>query len=398
MRFQTQFSLDATDALVTDSRLYLFDSQAGMHTYVNPIKNVYSAQSLRRDGAYQLQQLQRAAAAISTQASAPPNVSISAPSATAPSPHSNPHSPIKTVTAPPVAAQHSRTPSNGPQRPSSSASVNGIAAAPAPSSSPVNHVAQPQMNGMPTQATQPAQASMPVTGISAPNGAVNGTTNVANGLNLGTQFNPANLTAQQLQYIMQKQTLQKHHANMQRNGQTVFAQQAVNGIGSNDNALNLNGTNFASPVNMNLKLPPQRQVQQLQWNASQRNQGAQIANADLAAALQGIQGIQHMPNFQQLAAMGVLQQSNNVNGINGHLSPSRSAHSPPNAHGGHHSISPLMGNSPHVQAGAAAVLQQQNHVSPQRNMQTPVPPSPSPLLQQLPPNLVGNVTSQNQGF
>ena len=46
---------------------------------------------------------------------------------------------------------------------------------------------------------------------------------------------------QQLQLLTQKQTMQKHRASMQRNGQPTFARHAVNGMGSNENGVNMNG-------------------------------------------------------------------------------------------------------------------------------------------------------------
>lgn len=223
------------------------------------------------------------------------------------------------------------------------------------------------------------------------------------------QPNPAVLTqAQQQAYMMQmqqKQNLQKLYAaqlaNAQRNGQAVYAQHLLNGMsgmtgmnglnGANADAnANLTNMNFSNPVAMNLKLPTQRQVQ---WANAAQQRTQMLANGDA-------QALQNMQNMQNMQFANLLQ----AQAVNGHLSPARNAHSPPNAHA-QERMSPQqqallaqqLSLSPHVGA-VQPQAQQHTHPSPARNMQTPVPPSPSPLLQHQMTSLVGSMPSQGQGF
>lgn len=201
---------------------------------------------------------------------------------------------------------------------------------------------------------------------------------------------------------MQKQQTMKLYAaqmaNAQRTGQAVYAQHLLNGMNGVNGINGINGTtadantnqanmNFNNPVAMNLKLPSQRQVQ---WaNAAQRNQI--LTNGD-ASALQSMQ-------------FANLLQAQTAQAVNGHLSPARNAHSPPNMHAQDRMspqqqqalIAHQLSLSPHV-GNAQTQAQQLTNASPVRNIQTPVPPSPSPLHPHQMPGLVGTMPTQGQGF
>ncbi|EJD08231.1 uncharacterized protein FOMMEDRAFT_131122 [Fomitiporia mediterranea MF3/22] len=399
MRVQAMLLNDA-DPLMTDNRLLVFDPSTGTHNYVNPVKPVPITSLVRRD-AVMLQQVRTASGA---QPPAPQSTQPQAVPVAQTSSIPNPlQSPIKIPAS--SSPSHARATSNGAQRSPSSASATSAQVSANPSSSPPSNQANAMhINGLPPQSS-PVNG-MPSVPLASTNGVGNGNVNgnlngLMNGLNgvvPGLQANTgvnAAVFSQQQAIAMQKQNLQKFYANysgnMQRNSQSQFPQHSMlNGAlgGENVNIANavngVNNTNVMGPVNMNLKLPANRQIQ---WtNAAQRVQSGQgnMMNGNDAAALQNLQ-------MQQLASLGLLQ-SQNIPAINGHsnshLSPPRSAHSPPNALGHGLSLSPHMGSP----------AQSQVHMSPSRNMQTPVPPSPSPLLQHQVPNLVGGLPSQNQGF
>lgn len=419
MRVQALLVNDA-EALMNDNRLLLFDSQTGTYNFVSPIKSSgYGTPVSRRDLVTYAQQ--RAASISATQSPVTQHpapqatpVSQSQPSISAPPP-----SPVKM--APHTAPQPSQTPSNGPQRPPSSASAHNAQSNAVPTSVTLsNQTNVAHANGLPSQ-TSPVN-NMPAS-VPQPNGisnvGMNGMVNGTNGLLAGlpANFNPTPAQQQVLAMHQQKQNMQMqklyYQANLARNGPTAY-QAIMNGVGGGDNANVMNAANgvnnnngngnLMGPVNLNLKLPAQRQMQ---WaTAAQRTQPGQggLNGNDAMQSLHNMQNMPNMPNMQQLAGLGLLQ-SHNIPGVNGHnhnlnhthnshLSPPRSAHSPSNALGHSLSLSPHMGGSP------AQVQQSQlsSHVSPSRNMQTPVPPSPSPLLQHQVPNLVGGMSSSSQGF
>ncbi|KAL5512537.1 hypothetical protein ACEPAG_3190 [Sanghuangporus baumii] len=400
--------LSNSEPLVTDHRLYLFDPQSGTHVFVNPPKQqLYSTPVSQRDGASHQQARPNVAPGNQTQVphqSAPPQA---VPVAQAVSSIPNPlQSPIKISAS--AAAQHTRSSSNGPQRPPSSASVSSAQTNGNPSlSSPATQTIVAQANGLPSQSS-PVNGipQLPVASVSTmSNGNANGLMNGINGTNgllPGLPANLSNLTPAQQQALLlhqRQQSMQKiyanYAANIQRNGQAPFGQSMMGGTAADNMsaaatlASAVNNANLLAPVNMNLKLPTQRQMQ---WanpaHRSQSAQGGMMNGSDTNAAMQALQGMQ---NMQQLAGLGLLQ-SHTLSAVNGHgnshLSPQRTAHSPPNG------LSHALSLSPHLGSPA----QSQARVSPVRNMQTPVPPSPSPLLQHQVPNLVGGLPSQNQGF
>ena len=396
--------LNDTEPLMTDSRLLLFDPQSGTHVYVNPVKTLLNiAAQIRNASMYQQARVtsSNGTQAVTAPQSAPPQAVPVAQPSSIPNPL---QSPVKISVS--STASHSRTPSNGPQRPASSASASSPQVnVNASLSSPSSQTNAVHATGIPSQ-------SSPVNGVpNATLGQANGVGNnisntLVNGANSALSNLPANFQgftpAQQHAILMsqKQQNMQKFYANyaanMQRNGQVPFSQALMNGAGG-DNANTANNSvgmnnNLMGQVNMNLKLPTQRQMQ---WaSAVQRSQSTQngsLVNGNDLAAMQSLQNMQNMQNMQQLAGLGLLA-SHNMPSANGHshnhLSPSRSAHSPPNALGHSMSLSPHMGSP----------AQAQSHVSPTRNMQTPVPHSPSPLLQHQLPNLVNGMPTQNQGF
>ena len=396
---------------MTDPRLLIYDPQTGTHNYVLPLKPNHGTPIPQRDVA-SFQQA-RANASTGNQVLAPPQpvppqaVPVAQPVSSIPNPL---QSPIKISAPPPL--QHTRSSPNVPQRSPSSASASSTQANVNPSSSsPVNPTNVPQVNGITSQSS-PINGipQLPVASVNTmSNGNVSSLMNGINGtsgLLPGLSANLANLTPQQQQAALllhqqKQQNMQKiyatYAASMQRSGQTPFAQTMMNGSGT-DNisaaaslASAVNSANLMAPSNVNLKLPVQRQMQwAAQAHRSQSAQGGMMNGTDPSMAMQTLQNMQNMQNMQQLAGLGLLQShSLGVNGhANSHLSPQRSAHSPPNGLGHGMSLSPHLGSP----------AQSQAHVSPVRNMQTPVPPSPSPLLQHQVPNLVGGLPSQNQGF
>ncbi|KAI5116776.1 hypothetical protein M0805_008731 [Coniferiporia weirii] len=386
IRFQAQLLLDQ-DVLNTDARLYLFDAQSGVHNYVSPLRTTQVTPQSRRDvSMYQhrtpgtVQTLVQQPVVTQTQTS--PLIQPSNPA------QLTLQSPAK---ASPTVARHTRTPSNGP---SNNASVHGAQPATGPSSSPpANQAIAAQSNGVSSQRSPVNTA--PAVSLPVVNGIPNGPTNGANNSLAGFANSIASLDQVQQRAIamQQKQNLQKIYASYaanlnagaQRNGQTIYAQHVMNGVNGANGDVNGNvNANLMGPVNMNLKLPAQRQMQ---WSsAAHRSQAAQ--NGDSAA----MQGMQNM----QLAGM---LHGHPAPAVNGHLSPARPAHSPPNMFAGHtqERTSPMLTHplslSPHPTQS-----QTQSHASPNRGMQTPVPPSPTPLLQHQFANLVGGMPSQGQGF
>ncbi|KLO14831.1 hypothetical protein SCHPADRAFT_294586 [Schizopora paradoxa] len=221
-------------------------------------------------------------------------------------------------------------------------------------------------------------------------------------------------------YAGQGMPLQQQLSNVNgaaRANQVAYAQL---GLGGNVNINNLTAM-------MPLKLPASRQMQ---W-AAQRpqsaangtdallNQNIQLAamnGGNAMAVANGMNGLAAMNGMNNLAAMtamnAAMTQMNAMNGVV-HSSPNGHAHmSPPNRHaqaqsppnsviGGHNHTSPAHAHqllaqslSPH---GAGMVgSPSQVHLTPPRNMQTPIPgPQPSPLMQHQ--HIVGSI-NQGQGF
>jgi len=176
--------------------------------------------------------------------------------------------------------------------------------------------------------------------------------------------------------------------------------------------------------NMTLKLPTSRQMQ---WNSNQRppsvvngNDTLMNQNLQLAAAMNGgnamsvTNGMNGMNNLAAMNAMNAaMTQMNGMNGVvlsqgqNGHAHmspPNRHAHaqSPPNSVvGGHNHTSPshahqLLAQSLSPHGGVMGGSPSQVHLTPPRNMQTPISgPQPSPLMQHQ--HVVGSI-NQGQGF
>ncbi|KAH8110509.1 enhancer of polycomb-like-domain-containing protein [Phellopilus nigrolimitatus] len=408
VRFQAKLLLDQEHSMLsTDSRLYLFDAQTGSHNYVIPHRMSVTPQSRRDPNVYQLR-APPPPTLVQTLAGQQPAVPQVSSSVQLPNPTPIAlQSPVKM--APPNLSLHSRTPSNGPQRPPSSSSLHSAQSANGPtSSSPITQGNASQVNGIPSQKSpinSLSTAPMPIAN-SVVNGVGNGIPNGSNNAHAGFPNNLTSLTLTETQALAAQQSKQfnKMYANyqlpngMQRSGQAVYAQHMMNGInGANGNS-NGNNVSLSGPVNMNLKLPAQRQMQ---WStATQRTQGPPNSGD-----MSGIQGMQNM----QMAGLNGLMPGHAASVMNGHLSPPRaaSALSPPNSLAGHaqertspsHPIlSHSLSLSPHMGSPAQSQSQSQSHISPIRNMQTPVPPSPSPLLQHQLPNLVGGMPSQGQGF
>ncbi|THH09472.1 hypothetical protein EW145_g1997 [Phellinidium pouzarii] len=384
IRFQAQLLLDQ-DLPTTDARLYLFDTQSGAHNYVNPLRATQITPQAKRDNIYQHRPTPTMIQALPTQ-----QPSIPQGTSTAQTPNSSSvtlQSPMRM--APVTVARHSRTPSNGPQRPPSSASAHNVQPVASLSSSPPTNHVNLQSNGVSQKSPVNAVSTM---SIPVANGISNGSTSGTNGSFSGFTNNIATFNQVQQQqhhafFMQQKKALANYAAVSTRNGQAGYAPQMMNGVigNSNGDAINNNNNvNLGGPVSLNLKLPPQRQMQ---WTtAAQRSQTMQSD----PSAIQGIQGMQ----------LAGLLQAHAAPVVNGHLSPARSAHSPSNMFVGHNQerISPThtmlahpLSLSPHV--GNPTQPQTQSHMSPARSMQT----SPSPLLQHQLPNLVG-MPSQGQGF
>lgn len=407
IRSQSQLFSDQ-EYVVTDPRIYVYDSQLGAHTLVNPSSR--ASMTPRRETTMRpIVPPTQTPQSVVTQQPVVLQTPIAQPLSAAPTPA---QSPVKA--SPPTISQHARTPSSGahPQRPSSSASVHSMQGTNGPSSSPQAAHAAVTQTPVPAPAAQKspvnvtAQVSLPIVNGSVANGVTtavaNGTMNGLNGL-ANFQQNANVLTpAQQQAYMMQMQKKIFAQQYAQRNGQATYSQQFTNGLAgmnglnglngaSTDANANLTNMNFTNPVAMNLKLPTQRQMQ---WaNAGQRTQ--MLTNGDVAA-------LQNMQNMQSIPFANLLQ----AQALNGHLSPARNAHSPPNVHaqGGmspqHQALlaqQQQLSHSLHV-GSSQPQIQAHTHTSPARNMQTPVPPSPSPLLQHQMPSLVGSMPSQGQGF
>lgn len=136
--------------LVTDPRLYLYDPQSGSHSFVIPSRIASTPQSARRDSFAFQQRPALPLQAASGQGAAPqamPQQStvLSNNSAPAATPISV-QTPLKKM-APPNAPQQIRVPSNGPQRPLSSASQHSThSVATGQNSSPTNANLPPQVN------------------------------------------------------------------------------------------------------------------------------------------------------------------------------------------------------------------------------------------------------------
>lgn len=406
---------------MTDPRLLLFDNQLNSYNYVIPSR-ISATPQRRESSAYQRPPQPAMISQQPAQSPAVAQVNTSVP-------HATPvavQTPVKNI-APPMASQHSRVPSGGPQRPSSSASqhssVNGAAGL---SSSPtttstqipvksthgsamasgsntvpnISSVAQASANGQgflngtlensslnhngtPSRplsqnqgmANVPQQILGLANGFSV-NGTTNGTANVqANGANVSYSGFPnavpasyAQMTQAQAQMQRMKAMHMAHNsaAGPSRTSQQLYAQHmlnaqnGVNGVNGSSNltANSINANLMGTAVNMNLKLPAQRQMQ---WTANvvrpqQASHGADVSHSP------------SLQNVQMAGLNGILH----VNGTNGHLSPPRPAHSPNSmVNAGSHQL--MM--SPHINSPSLS------HLTPPRNAQTPIPPSPSPLLQ-----------------
>lgn len=159
---------------------------------------------------------------------------------------------------------------------------------------------------------------------------------------------------------------------------SAYAQHVQNGM---------NG-NLLGPVNMNLKLPPSRQMQ---WAAAAQQRGLSVPNGtDMSHNLQ-IPTMNGMVNGMNGMVNGMVHAPS----VNGHLSPPRSAHSPANLMMGmgQEKLSPshqMMAHSLSPHLGSPAMP----HATPPRNMQTPIPTS-SPLLQHQ--HIVSGL-NQGQGY
>ena len=360
--------------LLTDPRLYLWDHNIGSYNYINPQLLGPGPQRCRGDSC--------------SQARPPPTPSTSQPASlqqtavTQPTPVAQPlHTNVPTLQSPvkiasPANAHHNRTPSTGPQRPPSSASSQ---AAPMQTSSPQTS----------------SNSAVPANGVSNQSNTLNGngtntvsmttpTLNVTNGIaNAPLASSATNFVPQQV--IQQKK---QYHQSV-RNHSAALSQVLMNGAQD----VNLSTTNFANnpinPVNMAPKALPRQIPYPVSVQRAQSGQGMGDISGD-AATLQNYQNQLRSMAMQNVQQFPLIQ----ANTINGH-SPARNAHSPPNTFTHAHSLSPHLNNGSPAQNHSQIP---QSHMSPTRNLQTPVPPSPSPLLSHQLPNLVGNLSSQNQGF
>jgi len=207
-----------------------------------------------------------------------------------------------------------------------------------------------------------------------------------------------------------------------RPSQASYAQLA-NSLAGNVNINNL--TAMMGNGNMALKLPTSRSMQ---WSANQRpqnmtngndallNQNLQLTAMNGGNAMpvaNGMNGMAGMNGMNNLAAMNAMNAAmTQLNGVvhsqstngHGHMSPPNrhaQAQSPPNSVVvGHNHTSPahahqLLAQSLSPHAGGMVGSPSQVHLTPPRNMQTPIPgPQPSPLMQH---QHVGSI-NQGQGF
>ena len=160
------------------------------------------------------------------------------------------------------------------------------------------------------------------------------------------------------------QSLQNGGVGVSRPGQQIYAQHmqagmnGVNGVnGVNNIAAGLGNGMMNQAMHM-------KTARQLPWPATSARPQQVPHGGDTSLS----------PNLQNAQLAG-LSSMLHMNGVNGHLSPPRPAHSPNAlpAAGGHQMMAHSM--SPHMSSPSLA------HLTPPRSAQTPIPPSPSPLLQ-----------------